>query len=301
MEASQGSISTFGQRMLWAILWLTAFYFLGCVVFTHLEREAELETYAENAKLYEKMKELYSFSHCKDPAFHNLAFCRDQETFSHHLKGYFNQHGNSIEDRGQWTVLGTIFFLTHLATTIGYGNSHPQTPLGQFATIIFALMGIPIMGYTLAQVARMNVKTSVYLIESVSSAKVNTYHRQMAVLWSLLAVFLFGGAYMYSVLEPWSYWQSLYFCFVTLSTVGFGDFLPSSVTSKTFSIFYMIFGLGVCASIIALLTGLVAESHGNIDSFLNQKIQENCSDCCCCREADPEFTESQRVSEPTLL
>merc|ERR1719163_1059008 len=101
---------------------------------------------------------------------------------------------------------------------------------------------------------------AVFIMERCFGAKMNTIRRHMAVLWALLSMFLFGGAFVYSCLEPWTYLESLYFCFVTLSTVGFGDYLPSSNTSRMFSIFYMIFGLGVCASIIAVLTGLVAES-----------------------------------------
>lgn len=278
--------ATPGTRLLWSGMLLAVFYSTGCLVFNYLERDAELEMYAQNKRLYEQMKDLYSFSHCKDPAFQGLSFCRDQEKFSGSLKEYFKQHGNSWQDQKNWGILGTMFFLTHLATTIGYGNSHPQTPLGQVATIIYALVGIPIMGYTLAQVARLDLKACVWLIEKVTGSKVNTFRSQLGVLWCLLVAFLFGGAFVYWILEPWNYWQCVYFCFVTLSTVGFGDFLPSSTASRAFSIFYMIFGLGVCASIIALLTGLVAEGHGSVDSFLTQKIQEHCP--CATRDDDNE-------------
>jgi len=284
--------STFGQRICFSLVLLSVFYASGCVVFIYLEREAELLSYAENRELYLKMRELWSFHHCEDPAFKSLPFCKEQHAFSESLLAYFNQHGNSIDDRQQWSILGTLFFLTHLSTTIGYGNSHPRTPGGQLATIFFALTGIPIMGYVLAQVARLDLRVTVLLLEKLG-ARVNTVRRQIFVLWCLLVVFLFGGAFVYSCLEPWTYLQSLYFCFVTLSTVGFGDFLPSSTASRAFSILYMIFGLGVCASIIALLTGLVAESHDTVDTFLAQKLREDCAEGPCLKrgqqqEACPE-------------
>merc|ERR1719272_2841446 len=103
--------------------------------------------------------------------------------------------------------------------------------------------------------------------------KVSTVRRQMILLWCLLLIFLFGGAAIYTAMEPWSYLESLYFCWVTLATVGFGDFLPTSTASKLFSIFYIVFGLGICASFIAVLTGIVAEGHYRSESFLTQKIQ----------------------------
>jgi len=269
-----------GQRLCWASLLLVLFYSVGVIVFYVLERKNELETYAQNKELYLSMKKLYSFDHCKDPAFANLSFCKSQKEFSASLEDYFNTHGNSMEDLGQWTPLGCVFFLTHLSTTIGYGNSHPSTASGQLACIVFALIGIPIMGYTLAQVAKLDLKVAVVLLRKLGGVKMNTWHRQVCLLWTLLMFFLLAGACVYWTLEPWSYLHSLYFCFVTLSTVGFGDFLPSSPWSKVFTIFYTISGLGVCASIIAVLTGIVAEGHDSVDEFL----KGSCPDCCGARD-----------------
>jgi len=274
-------VSTFGQRLLWSLGLLLIFYGIGCVVFVNLERKAELQTYAENRQLYDEMTKLYAFHHCEDPAFQDLSFCKSQAAFSESLEGYFNDHRNPIEDREQWTLVGTAFFLTHLMTTIGYGNSHPQTPAGQLATIFFGLFGIPIMGNFLAQVARLYLVVSVAILEKLCCVKVHTVQRQICVLWVLLLLFLFGGAFVYHMLEPWSYLQSLYFCFVTLSTVGFGDFLPSSTVSRAFSIFFMISGLGVCASIIAVLTGLVQQGHDTVDTFMSRKFWEEGRACPC--------------------
>eukprot|EP00929_Paragymnodinium_shiwhaense_P027066 TRINITY_DN15973_c0_g1_i1.p1 TRINITY_DN15973_c0_g1~~TRINITY_DN15973_c0_g1_i1.p1 ORF type:complete len:291 (-),score=75.34 TRINITY_DN15973_c0_g1_i1:250-1122(-) len=281
-------VSSLGHRIGWSCLLLGIFYTLGVIVFVRFERPAELERTAQNRRLYEEMQALYSFHHCEDPAFQQLSFCEKQAEFSVTLKAYFNQHGNSMEDRQQWTFIGTVFFLTHLATTIGYGSSYPQTPEGQFATIFFALGGIPVMGYTLMQVARLNVRVSLLLLRKAGAVEKVGYREQIGVLWGLLLVLLFGGAAVYAWLEPWTYLQCIYFCFVTLSTVGFGDFLPSTAGSQAFSIFYMIFGLGVCASIIALLTGLVAEGHATMDSLVSATCQENWKTCCICCDKDKE-------------
>lgn len=269
-------VSNTGQRLIWSVLLLVVFYAVGILVFCKLERKAELERYASNRELYSKMKELYSFHYCEDPSFESLSFCKNQAKFGESLSEYFNEHRNSLKDQEQWTMLGSGFYLTHLSTTVGYGSSHPQTPSGQMATIIFALFGIPIMGYTLAQVARLELQAVVTVLYSCCDIKMNGTRRQMVVLWCLLMVFLFGGAFVYTTfLEPWSYRESLYFCFVTLSTVGFGDYLPSSPQSKIFSIFYMLFGLGVCMLIIAVLTGLVAESHDRVHTWVSKDIEEH--------------------------
>lgn len=277
-------VSNSGQRLVYVLLLLVVFYAAGIFVFCKLERKAELERYDANRELYDKMKELYSFHYCEDEAFKSLSFCKNQEAFSESLVDYFNQHGNSMKDQEQWTMLGSMFYLTHLSTTVGYGSSHPQTPAGQMATILFALAGIPIMGYTLAQVARLELQGVVMVLEGWFDIKMRGTRRQMMVLWCLLMVFLFGGAFAYTQMEPWNFRESLYFCFVTLSTVGFGDYLPSSPTSKVFSIFYMLFGLGVCMLIIAVLTGLVAEGHDRVHTWVSKDIEEHYPVCCIARD-----------------
>lgn len=254
-------------------------------MFCKLERKAELERYASNRDLYEKMKELYSFHYCEDEAFQSLSFCKNQAAFSESLLEYFNEHRNSLVDQEQWTVLGSAFYLTHLSTTVGYGSSHPQTPAGQLATILFALVGIPIMGYSLAQVARLELQSVVAILGGCCDLKISGTRRQMVVLWCLLLVFMFGGAFVYTLMEPWSYRESLYFCFVTLSTVGFGDYLPSSPVSKVFTIFYMLFGLGVCMLIIAVLTGVVAESHERVHSWVSKDLEDSMP-CAACVARD---------------
>lgn len=275
-------VSNSGQRLIWSVLLLFVFYAAGIFVFCKLERKAELERYSANRELYAKMKELYSFHYCEDPSFQGLSFCKNQAAFSDSLRDYFNEHRNSLSDQEQWTMLGSSFYLTHLSTTVGYGSSHPQTPAGQMATIIFALFGIPIMGYTLAQVARLELQGVVSILGGCFDIKMTGTRRQMIVLWCLLMVFLFGGAFVYTQMENWSYRESLYFCFVTLSTVGFGDYLPSSPQSKLFSIFYMLFGLGVCMLIIAVLTGLVAEGHDRVHSWAVKEMDEEHLPVSCC-------------------
>lgn len=284
--------STLGQRICWSLVLLSVLYVSGILIFVRFERGAELQMYEDNRILYTSMKDLYSFHHCEDEAFQNLSFCKNQANFGETLRVYFNQHTNSMEDLEQWTTLGTMFYITHLSTTIGYGSSHPNTPMGQLATVFFALFGIPIMGFTLAQVAQLNLKFAVFVLEKGSGKRVDTVRQQIGLLWCLLVIYIVVGAGVYSYLEPWTFLQALYFCFVTLSTVGFGDFLPSSPVSKAFSIFYMIAGLGVCASIIAVLTGLVSEAHDKSDMFLTEKIQEHCPEClaaddCCLGQRAP--------------
>jgi voltage-gated potassium channel Kch len=57
--------------------------------------------------------------------------------------------------------------------------------------------------------------------------------------------------------EDWTIIQALYFCIVTLTTVGYGDFSPTPAGTQIFGIIYILTGFGV---LVALLTS-VAEQY----------------------------------------
>ena len=56
---------------------------------------------------------------------------------------------------------------------------------------------------------------------------------------------LLAGVLVYHWLEGWSYIDALYFCVVSLATVGYGDFTPTTPLARLFTIFYLINGIAI--------------------------------------------------------
>ncbi len=77
----------------------------------------------------------------------------------------------------------------------------------------------------------------------------------------LLVVLLAGGTLFYRQVEGWSILDSLYFCVMTLSTEGYGDFSPTGDLSKMFTIAFTIGGIGLFASFVGKLVSLRMEQH----------------------------------------
>ncbi|XP_035702651.1 TWiK family of potassium channels protein 7 isoform X2 [Folsomia candida] len=78
----------------------------------------------------------------------------------------------------------------------------------------------------------------------------------------LVLSYIIFGAFLFSNWEGWKFLDSAYFCFVTLTTIGFGDFVPaqrvkndSSEVSIALCSLYLLFGI----SLLAMSFNLVQE------------------------------------------
>jgi len=68
---------------------------------------------------------------------------------------------------------------------------------------------------------------------------------ELAILTLTLFVLVSGGTLFYHSQEGWSWIDSLYFCAMTMTTVGYGDFSPSTEASKLFTIAYAVSSIGL--------------------------------------------------------
>ena len=89
-----------------------------------------------------------------------------------------------------------------------------------------------------------------------------------------------AGTLFYWRFEDWTLIESLYFCVVTLTTVGYGDFSPTTAGTQIFTIIYILTGFGV---LVALLTSVAQQ-------FIRLKHED--------REARPRLRKSRRADQP---
>ena len=71
-------------------------------------------------------------------------------------------------------------------------------------------------------------------------------------VWIILGFLAIGATY-FAYAEGWHWMDSLYFCVVTLLTVGYGDYVPTSAGAKVFTIVYILVGLSLVATSLGIV------------------------------------------------
>jgi hypothetical protein len=68
-----------------------------------------------------------------------------------------------------------------------------------------------------------------------------------------MIMLLVSGTVFYVLNEDWTIIDALYFCVMTMSTVGYGDLSPSNDISKIFTIVYSLTTIGVFVGVASKL------------------------------------------------
>ena len=103
------------------------------------------------------------------------------------------------------------------------------------------------------------------------------FHRKLAYVFILIVIMLFGGATFYHYVENWRYLDAVYFSAYTMTTIGYGDFVPKTDIGKIFSIFYMFAGVGIALYGLSLLASHFVEVREEfwLENLGKMKIKHN--------------------------
>jgi hypothetical protein len=100
-------------------------------------------------------------------------------------------------------------------------------------------------------------------------------------LLMVATVVLVVGVVFYMRVEGWSLLDAIYFCVVTLGTVGYGDITPDTSLGKLFTIIYIVMGLGVIGGFFAAVGRmfrpgrlLTREESRLVDEFRNRRTAQ---------------------------
>ena len=116
----------------------------------------------------------------------------------------------------------------------GYGRVTPLSEAGKGFCILYALIGIPLtLVFFTAIVERLMIPATIFLhfLFRQLGHLYKVFHIQVLHLFIIgilvLVFFFLIPAWIYTSIEPsWNYLDAFYYCFVSLTTVGLGDYIP---------------------------------------------------------------------------
>ncbi|XP_041814593.1 potassium channel subfamily K member 3a [Chelmon rostratus] len=165
----------------------------------------------------------------------------------------------------QWKFAGSFYFAITVITTIGYGHAAPSTDGGKVFCMLYALLGIPL---TLVMFQSVGERINTFVRYLLHRLKKCLGMRRTEV--SMVNMVIIGfiscmstlcvGALAFSNFEGWSFFHAYYYCFITLTTIGFGDYvalqhehaLQTKPDYVAFSFIYILTGLAVIGAFLNL-------------------------------------------------
>ncbi|XP_029349738.1 potassium channel subfamily K member 5 [Echeneis naucrates] len=144
-----------------------------------------------------------------------------------------------------WNWPNAVIFAATVITTIGYGNIAPKTSAGRVFCIFYGLFGVPLCLTWISELGKFFAGRAKHLGQYLTKKGFSLRKAQ----FTCTAIFLLWGVLVHLVLPPfvfmsqegWTYVEGLYFSFVTLTTIGFGDLVAGVEPNKEYPTLYRYF------------------------------------------------------------
>ncbi|CAB1428170.1 unnamed protein product [Pleuronectes platessa] len=210
----------------------------------------------------------------------------------------------------QWSPLPLLPPQGHETLTdyslAGYGNMSPSSTAGQIFCVFFALFGIPLNMVVLNRVGKYMLvierNISDFLERKTRRRTCTRFFVHLVSFLSGAALFFIMPMLVFQQYEGWTYAQAIYYCFITLSTIGFGDFVADSNPDKAFPEWYSVlmaswifFGLAWLALLINHSSDILERLNNHFKQrWGGQRPEEESG------SAEPETPESQVEEEDEI-
>lgn len=106
-------------------------------------------------------------------------------------------------------------------------------------------------------------------LRDVKQEEHSIYHRRILYVLIVILIVLFSGATFYYYVEGWRYLNAVYFSAYTITTIGYGDFVPKTDAGKIFTIFYAFAGVAIALYGLSIMASHFVEAR---EEFWLEKI-----------------------------
>ncbi|KAI3612980.1 tandem pore domain k+ channel [Moniliophthora roreri] len=87
---------------------------------------------------------------------------------------------------------------------------------------------------------------------------------KFSVAWMLFIIFWMIGSGIFTATEGWTFGQAMYFCFISFTTIGYGDFSPKTPAGRSIFVVWALFGVATMTILISLVSEAFTSRYKNV-------------------------------------
>ena len=125
----------------------------------------------------------------------------------------------------------------------GFGNLILKTSQGRLSSVLYAIVGIPLTALLYVEIGSHLNKTArdmVIVLHRFAHPSAEKLSGKLATIITAITVLLVGivfvilmpSLFIHILEDGWSYGESCYFAFTTITTIGFGDYVEGECESR---------------------------------------------------------------------
>ncbi|CAI4226172.1 unnamed protein product [Auanema sp. JU1783] len=186
------------------------------------------------------------------------------------LENYLILSDSKLSVPRRWTFESSVLFAFTILTTIGYGNLAPTSHECQIFTMMYGAFGIPLFLITIADLGRFSKTGIMTIIQLIYKKELKRqgeqrFWREIGEVFLVAVVFISFIACGSAILPMWenqlSYFDSVYFSYMSLTTIGLGDIVPRRMDFLLPTLIYITIGLWLTTVLVEQLADVFRLVH----------------------------------------
>lgn len=196
-----------------------------------------------------------------------------------------------------------LYYIIVSFLTVGLGDILPQTHAAKAMVLVCSIIGVLMMGLVIAMIRQVVMLSSgptvfwhtvekhrVKLLNKLRAegrhltpeesfrdirlirrlARMQQLNISLAITVGIFCIFWLVGAVVFHYCEGWSYFNAVYFCFLCLITIGYGDFAPKLEFGRSFFVVWAISAVPLMTILISNVGDELFQAAGRLTDLVSR-------------------------------